>query len=393
VANASAAPRPRARAIPSFQSRYIPDILEKASGRILPIEMKKLAWGLTVGALALPLLFLGRAAAKRAKEAAPLGQVARVTRRTIGSSVKATGVVKPRIGAEVTVGSRVSGVVARLHVRIGDTVARGQLLAELETRELVARRDQALAALAAAEATLQYARSDLARKRALGAADLLAAADLDLAERSRAVAEPQRAEAAANLDFARTQLGYSRITAPIAGIVASVATQEGETVAASLAAPTFVTLVDLARLEVWAYVDETDIGAIAKGQTASFTVDTYPNHEFEGRVTAVYPQAEIRDNVVNYVTVVTFDPPRGRTLRPEMTTTVRIAVETRDNVLAVPRRAVRREQGHSFVLTPAGERRGVTVGSRDEAYYEIVDGLREGDQVLLGEIGTPATAH
>jgi RND family efflux transporter MFP subunit len=221
----------------------------------------------------------------------------------------------------------------------------------------------------------------------------VSAADLDLAERGRAVAEQEYGQAAANLDFARTQAGYSRITAPIAGTVASVATQEGETVAASLAAPTFVTLVDLDRLEVWAYVDETDIGRIARGQTARFTVDTYPDHEFEGRVTAVYPQAAIRDNVVNYVTVVTFDPPRDRTLRPEMTTTVRIAIDTRDNVLAVPRRAVRREQGRSFVLTPAGEKRWVTVGTRDETSCEIVDGLREGDEVLLGEAGTTAAVR
>jgi RND family efflux transporter MFP subunit len=352
--------------------------------------MKKLVWGLAAGTAALLLVFLGRAAATRGKEPAPGGEAVRVARRTIGSSVKATGVVKPRIGAEVKVGSRVSGVVARLHVRIGDKVARGQLLAELETRELAARRDQARAALAAAEATLQYARSDLARKRALGGARLLAAADLDLAERSLGVAEQQAAEAAASLDYARTQLAYSRITAPIAGIVASVATQEGETVAASLAAPTFVTLVDLARLEVWAYVDETDIGRIATGQGARFTVDTYPEHEFEGRVTAVYPQAEIRDNVVNYVTVVTFDRPRERTLRPEMTTTVRIAVETREGVLAVPRRAVRRAQGRAFVLTPAGERRSVTVGSRDETHTEITSGLREGEEVLLGGNGAPA---
>jgi len=199
----------------------------------------------------------------------------RVTRRTIGSFVKATGVVKPRIGAEVKVGSRVSGAVARLHVRIGDRVARGQLLAELETRELLARRDQAQAALAAAEATLQYARADLGRKQALRASELVSAADLDVAERTRGVAEQQQAEAAANLDFARTQVGYARIAAPIAGIVASVSTQEGETVAASLAAPTFVTLVDLARLEVWAYVDETDIGRVETGQAARFTVDTY----------------------------------------------------------------------------------------------------------------------
>jgi multidrug efflux pump subunit AcrA (membrane-fusion protein) len=173
-----------------------------------------------------------------------------------------------------------------------------------------------------------------------------------------------------------------------------VATQEGETVAASFAAPTFVTLVDLDRLEVWAYVDETDIGRIHPGQSARFTVDTYAEHEFEGRVTAIYPQAEIRDNVVNYVSVVTFDPPRGPTLRPEMTATVRIAIETREDVLAVPRRAVRREGGRTFVLTPAGEKRFVTVGTRDETHYEVLDGLREGEDVLLGDArptaaGTP----
>jgi HlyD family secretion protein len=345
--------------------------------------MKKLAWGVAAVALAVPLVVLGRAAVTRGQEPRPPGEVARAERRTLGSTVKATGVVKPRVGAEVRVGSRISGVVARLYAQIGDTVTRGQLLAELETRELVARRDQAQAAQASAEATLRYSESDLARKRTLAAAQLLPPADLDLAERSRDVAEQQQGEAVANLDYARTQLGYARITAPISGIVASVATQEGETVAASFAAPTFVTLVDLGRLEVWAYVDETDIGRIRTGQAARFTVDTYPDHEFEGRVSAIYPQAEIRDNVVNYVAVVTFAPPREGTLRPEMTTTVRIAIETRENVVTVPRRAVRREAARAYVVTPAGEKRFVTVGIRDERDCEIVEGLREGDEVQL----------
>jgi RND family efflux transporter MFP subunit len=179
--------------------------------------MTKLAWGLASIAVVVPLGLLGWAAATRGQEPPPPREIARVGRRTLGSTVNATGVVKPRIGAEVKVGSRVSGVVARLYVRIGDIVARGQLPAELETRELRARRDQAQAALASAEAALRYAESDLARRRALSTARLVSAADLDVAERSRAVAEQQQGEAAANLDYARTQLGYSRITAPIAG--------------------------------------------------------------------------------------------------------------------------------------------------------------------------------
>jgi RND family efflux transporter MFP subunit len=350
--------------------------------------MKKLTWGLiAVGVVAAPLAVWGRVAT-RGQERPSGPEVARVARRDIGAVVKATGVIKPMIGAEVKVGSRASGVVERLFVRIGDTVQKGQLLAELDLRELRARSGQAAAALESARASASYAQADLRRKRDLAMTQLIAPSDLDLAERAAAVAEQQRKEAEATLEYARTQLGYAHINAPITGIVASVSTQEGETVAASFAAPTFVTLLDLSRLEVWAYVDETDIGRIRNGLTARFTVDTYPDQEFGGRVTAIYPQAELRDNVVNYVTVVRFDSPKGYTLRPEMTTAVKITLESHENVLAVPRRAVRREGSRAFVVSPRNEaaRVWVTTGSRDEGYWEITSGLREGDEVLVGEL-------
>jgi macrolide-specific efflux system membrane fusion protein len=341
-----------------------------------------------MGVVGLPLALLGRAGFPHGGERASAIERARVTRRDIGTVVKATGIVRPMVGAEVRVGSRVSGVVRRLPVRIGDAVAKGQLLAELSAQDLAARRDQAKAALASARASFGYARADLARKRELAAAALVSQSELDLAERAFAVARLAVDEAEAGLAYARTQLGYARIVAPISGIVASVTTQEGETVSASLAAPTFVTILDLDRLEVWAYVDETDIGRVRVGQQARFTVDTYADHEFAGRVTAIYPQAEIRDNVVNYVAVLHLLPERERVLRPEMTTAVTIAIETREGVLTVPRRALRREGGRSFVLCPRGdgfERRFVTTGSRDESDWEVTDGLREGDEVVVGE--------
>src|SRR6185436_14338632 len=118
--------------------------------------------------------------------------------------------------------------------------------------------------------------------RRLAGERLLSASDLGLAERAFALASTAEAEARAALASAETQLGYARIHAPIAGVVASVATQEGETVAASLAAPTFVTLLDLSRLELLTYVDETDIGRVRPGQEVRFTVDTYPGHDFPG---------------------------------------------------------------------------------------------------------------
>ena len=240
--------------------------------------------------------------------------------------VKASGVIKPRVGAEVRVGSRLSGVVRRLHVQVGDPVAPGQRLAELDDRELLARRDEALANHRLALAELRYAAASLERQRTIAQARVISADALDLAERAFARAEQQVAAAQAAVDYAQAQLDYAVIAAPIGGVVASVATQEGETVSASFAAPTFVTLVDLDRLEVWAYVDETDIGRIAPGQRATFTVDTYGDEPFSGTVAAIYPKAEIRDNVVNYIAVVRFEPRPGRILRPEMTAIVRIAL-------------------------------------------------------------------
>ncbi|HEV8630940.1 MAG TPA: efflux RND transporter periplasmic adaptor subunit [Thermoanaerobaculia bacterium] len=353
--------------------------------------MKKLLFGgIFVSALIVAGVVWAQVAARRDEAALGGAQVARVTRRDVETVVKATGIIKPMIGAEVRVGSRASGVVQRLFVRVGDSVKAGQLLAQLDARDLQARRGEAAAALASADADLRYAEADLQRKRELAAAQVIATGDLDLAERAFAVARQQRARAQAALDAATTELGYARIVAPMAGIVASVSTQEGETVAASFAAPTFVTLLDLDRLEVRAYVDETDIGRIRLGQRARFTVDTYPGVDFPGRLTAIYPQAEIRDNVVDYVTVVRFATPSDRTLRPEMTTTVRVLLDRRAHVLTVPIRAVRRAAGRPFVVLAQGDRlarRPVTTGARDESYWEIVAGLREGDEVLVGEAG------
>lgn len=357
--------------------------------------MKLLAWGAGIAAVAIAGVALARTGSGRSADTAGSGpSTVRVTRRDIGSQVKATGVIKPRVGAQVRVGSRISGVVKRLYVQTGDSVAQGQLLAELDDRDFVALRDQAAATLKQLEANLRYARADLARKRELLNARSLAQSDLDVVERDVAVGEQQVAAARANLDFATSQVSYARITAPIAGVVASVATEEGETVAASFSAPTFLTLLDPSRLEVWAYVDETDIGRIRNGQTARFTVDTYGDEEFEGHVTAVHPTAEIRDNVVDYVTVLQFKTPKGRTLRPEMTTTVRIALATRQNALAVPIRSVHWQGTRAYVLVPPpssapanqpAERRWVTTGLKDDTYIEVLNGLREGDTVLVGD--------
>jgi len=134
-----------------------------------------------------------------------------------------------------------------------------------------------------------------------------------------------------------------------------------------------------------AYVDEVDIGKIQPGQSATFTVDAFPARDFTGRVTAIYPTATIQDNVVKYVVVLGIAGAYGGMLRPEMTTSVRIQLEARE-VLALPTRAVRRVDARNvvYVLEDGQPReRIIRVGWRDGAWIEIVEGLGEGERVLL----------
>lgn len=362
--------------------------------------------------------------------------IERVGRRDFASSVLATGAVQPQIGAEVRVGARISGKVERLLANIGDTVSKGQVVAELEKADLeamVAQRQAELslaqAKLAAVESllpreiekarfdleealsTLTLAERVLGRTRQLHERQVATEDDRDQAEERYAVAKTRAASASKALELAETryaedlrqakaeseralsalenakvQLSYATITAPIQGVIASVSTEEGETVAAGMQAPTFVTIIDLERLQVDAFVDEVDIGKVKVGQRAAFTVDAFPATEFAGKVSAIYPKAVIQDNVVNYDVVVDIETPYHGQLRPEMTASVTIFLDRREGVLAVPAKAVQREKGKTVVYVLEGGQarpREIKVGWRDGPWIEVVAGLQEGDTILI----------
>ena len=165
-------------------------------------------------------------------------------------------------------------------------------------------------------------------------------------------------------------------------------TRKGETVAASFAAPTFVTIVDLNRLEVQAYVDETDIGRIFIGQKATFTVDTYADTDFSATVTAIYPKAELQNGVVDYIVLLTFAGQDDCVLRPEMTAHIRLQVDQRVDVLTLPRTAIQRNNGRQFVLVSragAWVDQEIEAGWRTDRAIEIRDGLAEGETVQLNK--------
>jgi RND family efflux transporter MFP subunit len=306
-----------------------------------------------------------------------------VSRETLTESTIATGTVKSKVGAEVKVGSQLSGVVAKLRVNIGDYVSKGDALASLHDAEWRARVDTLKAELAAATAELGYAQGELERMERL--ADIVPQNQVDNLRRNVAVRQAGVQQARERLAEAQIMLGYTVIRAPVSGTIASVSTYEGETVAASFAAPTFVTIVDLKRLEVQAYVDENDIGKVKSGQRVTFRVDAYPGQELEGVVQAIYPKPQLINNVVTYVVIIDIADTHGLLIRPEMTAHVSFILEQRQGVISVPRNALLREAGQTFVVVRADDqwrKRPVKTGLQTPQRIEILSGLKEGDTIV-----------
>ncbi len=332
-------------------------------------------------------LLLGSAVACKKPQAQVAGTTVRVERRTLQSTVAATGTIRPQVGADVKVGPRVSGLLKRLYVRVGDTVRAGQVLAELEHADLDAAVRDAQAAVREGQARLALDRAVLARRERLAKDGIVSAEDLEIARKTVAVDEAALESAESRLDSARIVQGYATVAAPISGTVTAISTQEGETVAASFAVPTFVTIVDLSRLQVDAYVDEVDIGRIKPGQRATFTVDAAPAESFEGAVQAVVPQALVRNNVVNYVVLLSINKGPKALLRPDMTATLSIETGERREALVIPAGAVQYDaQGSAYVTVVKdgkSEKRTIVCGSQSGGEIPVKEGLDEGEEVLL----------
>jgi macrolide-specific efflux system membrane fusion protein len=327
-----------------------------------------------------------------------------VKKKNISASILATGSIKPIIGAEVKVGARISGKVEHLYANIGDKVEKDQVIAEIEKKDLEAQVAQGEANLKAADAGVGVSKASfwpaLSAETDYGVngttylpnqgdnfagvkvtMPLFNGQDLYTIKQSKATREATKAA----LDYAKVQLSYATIKSPISGVIASVSTQEGETVAAGLLAPTFVTIIDLSRLQVDAFVDETDIGRVKVGQKAIFTVDTYPDKEFTGKVRAIYPKAIIQENVVNFDVVIELDGPDIELLRPDMTTSVTIYQEEKTGVLVIPRLAIIKEGNKRFVFVGESsgsfEKKEIKTGIQSGKDIEVTSGLKEGDVI------------
>lgn len=307
-----------------------------------------------------------------------------VETRSIASTILATGIIRLRVGAEVRVGSQLSGIVEELNVLVGSKVDRGDVIARIDARSLQARLDQANAQVRVLRQEVERARIELERARQLDTKGLAPANDVQDRELDLADAEARLNKARRDAAVVETDLQYAVIRAPIAGTIASVSTQKGETVAASFETPTFATIIAEDALELVAMVDETDIGNVETGNPVYFTVEAFPTREFEGTVKQIAPKGTIISGVVNFEVMIEIDSPVG-VLKPDMTANVSIRTAERD-ALVVPTKAVHRDGFEQYVyLEQNGEliRRNVSVGNRDTDFTEIRQGLGANDRVAL----------
>ncbi len=345
---------------------------------------------LLLAALALAILAGGGwfyYAKTRTASATKVLATAKVERGSVRRVLEATGIIKAQVGASVKIGARATGAISRVYVRVGDPVKRGQVVAEIDARELNAQREEAAARLKLAEAKAAYAAKTLPRYETLTRAGLQAQATLDETEQNHKVARAEAQAARAALSTLDVRISYTKIVSPIDGVVSQVTAQEGETIVAGLQVANLVTVLDPARLEMWIYVDETDVGRVKTGLPVEFRVDSQPDKVFTGKLDRVYPEPEIRDNIVYYKALVDVDREQALLLRPEMTTQVRVVVDTRENVLTVPNQALKWVNGRqvAFVTDPANPAKPREVqpklGLPGLERTEVLEGLSEGDEV------------
>jgi HlyD family secretion protein len=320
--------------------------------------------GIVVALLAVTVALAAYYQANASGEA-PQYNTTPVVRGDVVLTVEATGTL--RAVTTVQVGSQVSGTIQSLHADFNSQVKKGQIVARLDPSLLQAQVEQAEATVVRlqseverARVTLDDAQMKLARGRELLAKGLVPAADVDTAastarqaEASVKAAEAQVVQARAALNQNRVNLGHTVITSPVDGIVISRNVDVGQTVAASMSAPTlFVIANDLMQMRVDASIDESAIGQIRAGQNVTFRVDAYPREVFTGVVEQVRLEPVVQQNVVSYVTVIDVANRDGK-LKPGMTANVTIEIARADNVLKVPNAALRFQPAADGVARPS----------------------------------------
>lgn len=330
----------------------------------------------------------------------------KVKRGDLTTAVTATGTVEPITLVEI--GTQVSGVISKIYVDYNSEVKAGQVIAELDRRMLNSELETAKASLQSRQVELQQQLRNYNRNKELWDKQAISKADWEDVQTAYETAKLAVTSSEASLFKAQTNLGYATIYSTIDGVVVSRAVEEGQTVAASFSTPTLFTIAnDLTKMRVIANVDEADIGQVVEGQRVMFTVDAYPNDEFQGKVVQVRLEATTTSNVVTYEVVIDAPNPDLK-LKPGLTANVNIYTLEENNVLIMPAKAMRftpdpeimsqisditieesqdSSSGKKSVWVKTGNtlsKRNINIGTSDGINIQILDGLEEGAEIVTG---------
>lgn len=330
-----------------------------------------------------------------------------VAKRDLRTSISATGTLEPV--DQVEIGTQVSGDIAKIHVDFNNKVKKGQILAELDKSKLKATLAQAEISLYAAENDYSYKKKVLERIQKLSENGSASAVELENAEYDFRSAELSLKRAKNEVAVAKLNLSYCVIKSPIDGVVLERSVDVGQTVAASMSAPTlFILAKDLSRMRVMASVDEADIGSVQSGQSVEFYVDAFIDEIFYGTVKEVRLNPVTTSNVVTYTVVIEAENPKHKLL-PGMTATCTIVTQEKKDVLSIsvkslkfrpntptppmalgktPSVKMNKSQKESRVFSTKGEKiypLFLKTGISDGVYTEVLEGLSEGDSVLVAE--------
>jgi len=299
---------------------------------------------------------------RRDNGAGPQFQTVAVSRGDLIQVVTATGNLNPVVNVQV--GCQVSGRIKALYVDYNSEVKSNQLIAEIDPRTYDAQVAQAQADLASSRANLELQQADAERASQLFSNKLVSQADYDtsIATLHQSMASTQIKQAA--LSNAVNNLGYCKIFSPVDGIVISRAVDVGQTVSASLSAPTLFQIAnDLTHMQIDASVSEADVGGVEENQDVDFLVDAYPGRTFRGKVVQVRNAPTTVNNVVTYDCVIGVTNADYK-LKPGMTATVSIVVAQHDGVLKVPNSALRVRPPESLVATAGTNATGAAPGGQ-----------------------------
>jgi macrolide-specific efflux system membrane fusion protein len=337
-------------------------------------------------------------------------------RMDIEESVLANGALEAL--KTVAVGAQVSGQLKKLHVHLGDQVKKGQLLAEIDPvlqqnslKDAEASLENVQAQIRAKKALLQQYELAFRRQNELAAQDAASKADLESAQAQLdttradlAALDAQVKKARIAVDTARANLDYTRIVAPMDGVVISIDTEEGQTVVSAQTAPTILKLANLAIITVKAEISEADITRVKPGQKVYFTILGEPDIRHYGTLRAIEPgpksssnssgsssSASSSDSTAIYYNGLFDVPNPDRKLRVSMTAQVAIVLSEAKQVLSIPVAALRDKsrdgrQTVKVLVNGKPEERIIKVGSTDNVNAQAVEGLQEGEQIILGDV-------